>query len=100
MLKVEGGASNEDFAIVGEGAGESWGDFGFVCNRREGEGVGVAEEKWRFSFKGEIWIRKRRRTVGMSKNGEWKLKVAIASSIVAKELSQIDKTQQILCVNW
>ena len=36
----------------------------------------------------------------MSKNGEWKLKVAIASSIVAKELSQIDKTQQILCVNW
>ena len=55
MLKVEGGASNEDFAIVGEGASsESWGDFGFVCNRREGDGVGVAEEKWWFSFKGEI----------------------------------------------
>ena len=100
VLKVEGGASIEDFAIVGEGAGESWGDFGSVCNRREGDGVGVAEEKWRFSFKGEIWVRKRRRKVGMSKNGEWKLKVAIASSIVAKELSQIDKTQQILCVNW
>lgn len=54
VLKVEGGASNEDFAIVGEGAGESWGDFGYACNRREGDGVGVEEEKWRFSFKGEI----------------------------------------------
>ena len=55
MLKVEGGASNEDFAIVGEGASsESGGDFGFVCNRGEGDGVGVEEEKWRLSFKGEI----------------------------------------------
>lgn len=45
-------------------------------------------------------MRSRRRKVGMSKNGEWKLKVAIASSIVFfYRTSSIEGRKHKFCVS-